>query len=143
MKPFPFFKYGFIVGYAASKISILANSEFPYSNNIDYKYDPGITMGIFIDKPVFVSEFSIRSELLFSRNGYSYNWSDGNLDVDLLINTASITIPLLIRYTHPSVKVSPFLNVGGTYTYNIRRDGQAYESLLSYNLINIRKLNEY
>jgi hypothetical protein len=142
LRPFPFLKYGLIVGYAASKISFAANSEFLYSSQFDYKYDPGITLGIFIDNPVFMSDFSINLELLFSRNGYSYNWSDENHDVDLVINTTSISLPVLIRYSYPSIKGRPFINVGGTYVNNIRNDCQEYEAVIMGNAINIKKTNE-
>jgi hypothetical protein len=142
LRPFPFLKYGIIFGYATSKMSFTPSSELHYSDKFTYTYDPGITVGIFIDKPVYMSDFSIHSELLFSRNGYSYNWSDENHDVDLVINLTSISIPVLIRYSYPSIKGRPFINVGGTYVNNIRKNCSEYEAVITGNAINIKKYNE-
>jgi hypothetical protein len=142
LKPFPFLKYGLVFGYATSKMSFTPNSKLHYSDKFTYTYDPGITVGIFIDNPVYMSDFSIHSELLFSRNGYSYNWSDENHDVDLVINLTSISIPVLIRYSYPSIKGRPFINVGGTYVNNIRKNCSEYEAVITGNAINIKKYNE-
>lgn len=69
LKPFPHFKYGFLIGYEF--LRLIPSSEQNYNlKYFDYKYDGGFTIGIFLDNPILVSDISLHVELLLSKHGY-------------------------------------------------------------------------
>jgi hypothetical protein len=137
LKPFPFLKYGLVFGYGFSKLSPSSTSDISYLTGINFKYDPGYLIGLFIDCPILVSDVSFHSEFLYSRNGYSYNLDNSGEAIDLVINTKSLSIPVLFRYTLPAIKARPFFELGGIYTYNIRNEGIEFESLKNNDVITV------
>jgi len=140
LKPFPFFRYGLVLGY---KMTTLVPSSSMVVEDIylfDYKYDGGITLGLFIDYPIMVSDFSFHAEVYFSSNGYSYNYRDLNKDLDILINTTSLNIPMLLRYTLPTLKMRPFLDVGGLYSLQMKNENAIYSSTIKNDIIYINEI---
>jgi hypothetical protein len=140
LKPFPFLKYGLIFGYGFTKLSPSSSGDptYPsYLSGINFKYDPGYILGLFIDWPILASDLSFRSEFLYSRNGYSYNLDNSGKIIDLVINTTSLSIPVLFRYTLPTIKTRPFIELGGIYTYNIRNEGIEFESSKNNDVITV------
>jgi hypothetical protein len=137
LNPFPFFKYGFILGYEISKLVTSSSMKFEELYLFDYKYDGGITIGLFIDYPIMVSDFSLHAETYFSSHGYSYNKSSPRRDLDVLINTASLNVPVLIRYTLPILKIRPFIDLGGMYSFNLMNENALYSSTIDDDIIYI------
>ena len=72
LKPFPHLKYGLLIGYEFSKL-IPSDKQNNALGNFEYNYDGGFSIGIFLDKPISASDFSVHAELLFSKHGYSSN----------------------------------------------------------------------
>lgn len=142
LKPFPFFRYGFILGYGFTKLNPSPGNEMTYLSEFDYKYDPSYILGVFIDCPIFVSYYSFHTELLYSGNGYSYTLRTGNRDYDLVINTTSLSLPLLLRYTIPSKSIRPYFELGAIYTYNLRNESTKYESIIDGSLIDVISVSE-
>jgi len=122
LKPFPFFKYGTFLGYGISKISSSPKTGNTYLNKINFKFDPGFILGLFIDYPISFSNFSLHTELQYSKNRYLYNWIVENKENDLLIKTTALSSPLLLRYSYPSKKIRPFINSGFIYSYYLKND---------------------
>ncbi len=131
LKPFPHFKYGFTIGYELAKLIPLPGSQTGNVNYFDFKYDAGYTIGLFIDNPILVSDFSLHTELFYSRHGFSYNKLVDNQDIDFVTNVSSLKLPVLIRYAYPSNKFRPFLNIGGVIAFNIKNDSKVYETTIS------------
>lgn len=136
LKPFPHFKYGFLLGYEF--LQLIPSGE---QNNklgcFDYKYDGGFSIGLFLDNPVLVSDFSVHAELIFSTHGYSYNAQVDNKDLDFVANFTSLNIPVLIRYSYPTNKIRPFANMGLVGTYHIKNETLFYETTFLENTIEI------
>lgn len=139
--PFKYFRYGILLGLGMNKL------EFPYANsnnntnfisNINFKYVGNFIPGLFIDYPIEMSDFSLHTDLYFTKSGYSYNsnskYQTGDLFLDrntvFLANTTSINLPVLVRYTFPSMHVRPFVNAGLIYTYNIINSINVYTSTI-------------
>lgn len=151
-KPFPHFKYGFIIGYEFSKLvpSEKQNDGFEYViqnkesglDYFDYNYDSDFSVGVFIDHPILVSDFSVHVELLFSKHGYSYEYTSEARDLDLIINVSTLKVPLLVRYSLPKNNFRPYFNAGPVYSYNLKNEGFLYESSVSENGIEIKDLFE-
>lgn len=101
LKPFQYFRYGLLVGYGLNK---LETSTFKLNSmaNINFMNEGGFIPGIFIDYPIEMSNFSLHSDLYFTKNGYSYisNYTDKDLKQKssaFVANTTSINVPVLVR----------------------------------------------
>ena len=136
-KPFPFFKYGLNLSYGFSKLLPNTSDQLDYYNLFDYRYEPEYSFGLFLDKPISFSDFSFHFESNLSKVGYSYNFQMENKDIDLLINTTSLNIPLLIKYSLPLNKVRPFFDAGMVYCYNFKNEQNIYEALINDSVIQI------
>lgn len=137
-KPFPFIKYGLIIGYGVSKPQNSKISDEGLKNAV-FKNDNTFNAGIFVDIPILLSYFSLHPELYFQKNKFSGHSIINNTVNDIIINTTSINIPLLIRYTYPTLKLRPYINLGGTFNYNIRNENAVYTTTISYDIIEIEE----
>lgn len=136
LKPFPHFKYGFLIGYEFLLLipSSKQNNDLEY---FDYEYDGGFTIGVFLDNPILVSDFSLHAELLLSKHGYSYNKLVDNKDLDFVANFTSLNVPLLLKYAYPSNKIRPFINVGINGTYLVKNKSLLCETTINETTIEI------
>lgn len=135
-KPFPHFRYGIIAGYEFARLMPETNSN-DYFNYFEYSYNGGFAAGLFIDNPITASYFSLHTELIYSRHGYSYYKQINKKDIDFVANISSLKLPVLLRYTHKSSNYRPFINAGGIVSYNIKNENQLYETVILDNSINI------
>ena len=140
-KPFPIFSYGILLGYEASKLIPHGNLDDDLTG-MDYRYDGGFTVGLFVDKPISFSEFSVHSELYFSRHGFSNNKHVENKDIDLVVNTSTLSLPILLRYTYPYYKIRPYVNTGSYFTYSLKNQDAVYEATIEEGIIEINKISE-
>ncbi len=136
LKPFPHFKYGFLFAYEFLKL-IPADEAYNDLKDFDYNYDGGFSVGLFIDNPIFVTDFSLHAEILFSKHGYSYNKLVDNKDLDFVANFTSVNVPLLLRYAYPSNKIRPFINVGINGAYFIKNETLLYKTTINETTIEI------
>lgn len=136
LKPFPHFKYGFLIGYEFLRL-IPSSEQDDNLKYFDYKYDGGFTIGVFLDNPILVSDFSLQIELLLSKHGYSYNKLVDNKDLDFVANLTSLNVPLLFKYAYPSNKIRPFINAGINGTYFIENETHLYETTINETTIEI------
>lgn len=136
LKPFPSFKYGLTVGYEFLRLipSRKQNENLKY---FDYKYDGGFSIGLFLDNPILVSDFSFHTEINFSKHGYSYNHISASEDLDLIINISSLRVPILIRYSLPKNNIRPYFNTGAIFSYNISNENALYQASFSDNILEI------
>ncbi len=153
--PSAYFKYGVIIGYESTKLSLpptpqniydnmIASPDlefYNYINQSDLKYDGGFTFGFFIDNPISFSNFSIHSELFYSKHSYSFNKNLNGVNLDFDASTSALTLPIMLRLTYPSNKIRPFVNAGINYSYNLKNENTLYgstigQSITERNLIN-------
>jgi hypothetical protein len=139
-KPFPHFRYGLTVGYEFAKLKPVSDNSNMAINYLDYSYDGGFLTGLFFDSPISVSDFSLHIEFYYSKHGYSYNKFVNNKDIDFVANITSLRMPILIRYSFPSHKYRPFINLGGIATLNIKNENMLYETTVLNNLVEINDI---
>jgi hypothetical protein len=140
LKPFPHFRYGLIAGYEFAKLIPVSDNSIGELIHFDFSYDGGFLPGLFIDSPISVSDFSLHFEFYYSRHGYSYNKIVDSKDLDFVGNISSLRFPVLIRYSYPSNKYRPFINLGGILTFNIKNESLLYESTVLNNIIEINDI---
>lgn len=128
-KPFPHFKYGMMAGLEFLRLLpvFIETSDLV---NFNFRYDGGSSLAVFIDNPVLVSDFSLHAEVSISKHGYSYNRLLETADMDYVANITSVKVPVLLRYTLPSEKISPFFNVGLAAAFNIKNESLFYKDII-------------
>jgi hypothetical protein len=128
-RAFPYLKYGVYAGFGFSKL-IARKEANTYLVEPDitpeFEADNGMVIGAFIDEPISCSDFSFHLECSVSDFDYSSNMIYQDTEIDILENTTAINIPVLFRYTFPTVKASPYVNLGGVYSYHIKHEHEAY-----------------
>jgi hypothetical protein len=135
-KPIPHIRYGVSIGYAVSQ-PLDSKIKDDFLNSAVFANDKALTMGLFLDIPILHSHFSFHPEVYYQKNAFSsHSESISSVD-DVVINATSINIPLLIRYTLPTVKFRPYLNMGGTFAYNIRNENIVSHAMINNGIINI------
>ena len=140
-KPFPYFRYGITVGYELVKQ--VPSKQIADLNLLNFNYEGGFIVGVFLDEPIRTSDFSFHPEAYFSQQRISRTGVFGNMDVDYISTLSGIKMPLLLRYAYPSNKIRPFANAGGIFSYNIQNINHLYESTIINNRVNIADLGPY
>ncbi len=96
-----------------------------------FNHDPALVAGLFADFPVFADGFTFHPEILYSENSWSAHSENQETTFDFLISTASLQLPLLVRYTLPARRWRPFMNIGGTLTRHLRNDNTIYRTTVN------------
>ncbi len=139
-KPFPYFKIGFVGFSEISEFYSPKNASFGYLGQINYKYDNSFGAGVFTDIPIDVSNFSCHLEFLFTKHNYSFSTETNNGIIDFATNISSVKAPILLRYTYPSKKISPFINAGAILAYTTDKKAKFFETKFSENIIEIEDI---
>jgi len=135
LRPFSFLKYGLFFGLVQSKLVLNSNNSDEDLFNISFKYDNNLYLGLFIDAPINASDFSVFTSLGLYQSSFSLNALSDSCDTDLLINQTTLKVPIMIRYTFPSLKFRPYFNIGIDYSYNLRNESIIYKAELNNNMI--------
>jgi len=149
-RPFSFIKFGIMGGIGAfepQKAAITGSVlSVGVSGNVlaaaEFKKDITFSVGAFIDIPISHSYFSFHPEIYYLKNNFNSHTTDNNIVNDILINSNSIVMPFLIRYTYPSLKCRPYVNAGCTYAYCFRNNNGLYTTTIGDNIIEIEKSNK-
>lgn len=137
IRAFPVFRYGFTIGITTTMLSPVDKGSV-YSIP-EYTNLWSITLGASADIPVKTSYLSFHPEIYYKQIGTAKAFKFENKDRDLIINCSTITFPLLIRYSIPKDKISPFFQAGPVYSLAIRNKSTlyGYESANNNIFINI------
>ena len=140
-RPYPISKFGFYLGLGRSALSYVpGNSSIAgLLDNAEFNKDYSVVFGCFLDLPVFKSDLTFHPELYYSKNAFSSNQYDPNIETDIIVNVSAINAPMLLRYTFPFRKVRPFINGGIVYSYLLKNENAVYEAQISNNIIEIQK----
>ncbi len=158
LRPFPHFRFGLNIGYELNKLKPPKEKNYETNSNLphmipvdgtqehldmfDYKYNGGFTIGLFVDHPIYVSDFSLHTELNYSRHEFYYYKQIDNGYAHFIANISSLNVPILLRYTYPAMKIRPYINLGGVLAYHIKNENSIYEESLSGNIIDINTIEE-
>ena len=134
-RPFPHFRFGVRAGYEWFKILDPPQSIELF--NVRYQATPSV--GLFLDAPIFMSNFSFNLGFNYSHHGYSYNNLLSEVDYDFVANSSSLTLPILLRYSFPTNKYRFFMQPGGIFEYNFNQNAYVYESAIQGKIINLTR----
>jgi len=131
-KEFPYFKYGFMVGYVNTRLLIPSNVALEFLKDSEIKADGSFTFSLFTDFPIGKKGLSVHPEIQYTRNNFDYYRINSLHEAMMAINTSCITLPLMARYTMlaSSAKFRPYLNAGGTFSWLIKNETTVLETAL-------------
>lgn len=141
-KPFPYLKVGLTAGYNLMKLSPTNNRLEATLNKMDYTNSGVFTVGLFVDQPILLSDFSLHAELYYAKYGYSYNKMIDSKDVDFVANISSLKIPFMIRYSYPSNRIRPFINAGAIAANNFKNKILLYNATITGNTIETTSMQD-
>lgn len=140
-KPFPYKKLGIITGLDVSRpLNSMISNEL--LQNAEFNNDYSVIFGLFIDLPILYSYYSIHPEIYFQKNAFSYHSESENKINDVIINASNLNLPILFRYTYPSLLIRPYLNIGSNFSFNYRNENAIYEANISNDVIEINDVKE-
>ena len=135
--PFPHTRFGVSVGSAFTKLLVPPKMWVPNLNNFDFRYVSSASLGLFMDQPLFPSDFSMHVSCNFTKEAFSYSQQVDGRNYDYVANISTLELPLLVRYTVPLASVYPFIEMGGLASWNFKRDDFFQEELINGQTINI------
>jgi hypothetical protein len=138
LNPFPFIKYGVFFGVIQSRPivgSTISDTFEPALTSTKFKPYTSAYYGFFLDAPISASYFSTKISLGFYQSSFSSNVTEGNSSTDIILNQSTLRAPVLLRYTFPSMKVRPYVDMGVVYSYNVINDSYMYKSTIENNVV--------
>ena len=124
VNPFPRVRYYLSSGIALTYFSAVSDGEL---NRMPDGNDFSFFISASADIPVNANGFSIRTEIYYKQGNARMTYNFDNISNEILINYASLSFPLLYRYTIIKNTLSPFFEVGPLYSRNIKNEGALYE----------------
>jgi hypothetical protein len=135
---FPSSHYGFIIGRTSSEYSGSSNNSIYYVPNFNRKWN--FTIGAFYDLPIYSTAFSLHLELYYKRNNLALTSEVVQKNgYALILNNASFSVPILIRYTLLKKDNSPFFEGGPVLSKTIFNKNALYSYKTDSNITVIDK----
>jgi hypothetical protein len=135
------FKLGLSVGYNYSTLQ--TNSELDSEYYLQNSFDPANSFmpGLFFElsSPRLNERLSLYSGLFYLQSSYVMNGYISSPYSDkrdyVLFDVEQIKIPLGIRYTFPSKKLTPFINLGALFSWQTNYDFYRLQEIESNNIV--------
>lgn len=134
-RPFPHFRYGVTLSYGLTELVPQARNII--MGNTSFRKDGSFSAGVFVDQPLFLSDYSLNAGINISKQMYAFDWTSEDGDEDFYAKSASVGIPLLLRYSWHSNRFRPFLNAGGLAVWNVSNHNILYRNTFVNNSINL------
>jgi hypothetical protein len=115
--------------------STISDTFEPALTSAKFKPYTSAYYGFFLDAPISASYFSTKISLGFYQSSFSSNVTEGNSSTDIILNQSTLRAPVLLRYTFPSMKVRPYVDMGVVYSYNVINDSYMYKSTIENNVV--------
>ena len=135
-RPMPIARFGVTAGGSFTQVGHL-RPELEGMARTGFNHDPALVAGLFADLPFLADGLTFHPEILYSENSWSAHSEKQIATFDFLISTASLQVPLMVRYTLPLVRWLPFVNLGGTLTRHVRNDNTIYRTTVDNGLATI------
>jgi hypothetical protein len=135
-REFPYTKYGLSFGYINTTLLIPPGVAYDFLKGSSIQPDGSMTASLFLENPLGSKGLSLHYECQYARNNFDYYRYDIN-QIYMVINTSSINIPVMLRYTLPvkSLKIRPFINVGGQIAFTMKNECNVMEDVMDGEVI--------
>ncbi len=94
-----------------------------------------LTFGAFFDVPLLQSNISIHSEILYSKQAYSFTDVVQGYSREYIANIEAYHLPVMLRYTWWKNRWAPYLNIGGTWSHYSRLESSRISLVLTNSVL--------
>ena len=130
INPFPPLRLGVSVGMNLTKLQPFAGHFDPDYQIFNYKYDEGLSLGFFLDQPVFQFGLSVHAAVCYSNTVFTYQKRVEHTypgfvfssDYSFVTTLHTLELPVHLRYTLPLSTLRPYLEFGGFINLNFYND---------------------
>lgn len=134
-KPFPRLKLGAVVGYGTSNV-FMGPDYFGPISSYNWKTDySSFVVGVTGDFPINSGYVSLHTDVLLSRSQFNTVSQSGAVVTDIVYNSSSIDVPVLVRYRLPTPGWRPFVNAGLQASFNLNTKGNIYTSTFDQDVV--------
>jgi len=130
-KPFRFASYGISFGYGNANLDVSFGAGFQLPADLQPDPQSVNSIGLFLDFPIMVSNFSFYANVHYFKYSVSYYQFHDKADIDLVVNISTFKMPLMFRYTLPYRQVRPFINAGIVVAYHNQAEFDLYQTVVS------------
>ena len=139
-RPLPYPRFGITAGYSRMSLTLPETMTDDELDGITFTPCSSVSFGVFTDLPIKMSDFSFNAGVNFSKYGFTANSKTSQSDVDVVVNITSANLPILLRYTLPTLVWRPFINAGGICSYFLKYEKDIYEATFDQNEIIIKEV---
>jgi hypothetical protein len=123
-KYFPRLRWGINAGINTARLTIPGDFWQPVNSRNSISPHSSIIVGLYGELPVEMSSFSVITGVNYTRSHFLFKSIFAEYLYDAKIQLAALDFPLMLRYTVPSSKFRPFVNMGGNFTYHIKNSSE-------------------
>lgn len=131
--------FGFQTGIGIIKLKPKRNSSnFP--SEFDYHYENMVSIGLFLSTPLKSERFILKTDLYYFQRQYLYNQfvvSENNVVKGFI---ASLSLPVLIKYSINTRRLKPFLNMGSLFNIDLVDKFRIYNTVAFNDVITTETL---
>ena len=139
---YPHARIGIAGGYLNSNLKASSKLENPLLENVTFESNSSWMIGVSADIPIERSKYSFVTGIYFLQRNFLAKNKNAFLDVDAVINSSSIEVPLLARFTTSAIKLRWFSELGVTTTFNYENKHELYSARIDGNVIFINEKSE-
>ncbi|MEZ4945498.1 MAG: porin family protein [Cyclobacteriaceae bacterium] len=133
----PSFRKGLIYGKSNSSIRIKDLEK----KAISIKNKQSTFFGAFIDFPMgLIPNWSINIQAYYHENNFNLYYIQPAEELDFVINTTSITVPLLVKYRTTARTLRGFVGAGASLSYYLERENQLLTTTKTGTYLEISKM---
>lgn len=125
---FPKISYGVLLGISTKKLTPSHNNSDRYLDFFDFRLVPALSAGAYVNIPIALSDASLQVELLYNQYKFASSATAEDIDFDLKGELNALKMPVLIRYSLPANKTTPYFIAGPVLELNIRHDFTMYQA---------------
>lgn len=138
-KPFPYAKVGILAGFRQMSLQQPSGYDNSLLNDNPFPSSGSLAIGVFADLPIFMSEFSFHPEVFYTMYKVAASSYTTQAEVDALVSLSTLHVPLLFRYTVPTLTWRPFFDAGPYFSYNLKNSSDIYYATTNNNTVTIEK----
>lgn len=132
-------KYGLMAGFGNFITFIPKNDKTQLKDVFNFYHKPQSSVSFFVDNPVYGDVLSLFIAISLSQRADSYIARFRDTDLDLVMNSLNLQIPVLLRYRITTAKFNPFLSAGAILGYDLQNETYIYQAHFNQDVITIEK----
>jgi len=134
-RPMKFLRYGINFGAGSTSLSPSVHASFIDLDNFTFTNNYWVVAGAFLEKPILHSNFSAVISIDVNQISGSYTNTQPLSEIDLLHKSTTVYAPIMARYSIRGKTLSPYINTGACFWYDINNKSTVHRLSKNDNVI--------